>query len=104
MVASPLETSSLRGSGTSHSGMATSMCAPASTVAMVSGGVPARTVTTTCWGASRPGEAMAADRSRPAASVLAARPAPGGQSWPGPAASTSAARPSGIRSAVAPVK
>ena len=108
MVASPLETSSLRGSGTSHSGMATSMCAPASTVAMVSGGVQARTVATTCWGASSPGEATAAAASRAAASVLAARPAPGGQSWPGPSASTSAstsaARASGIRTVVAPVK
>ena len=112
MVASPLETRSLRGSGTSHSGMATSMCAPASTVAMVSGGVPPRTVATTCCGASRPGEATDAAASRAAASVLAARPAAGGQSWPGPLASTSAspsastcaARASGIRTAVAPVK
>ena len=104
MVASPLETSSLCGSGTSHSGMATSMCAPASTVAMVSGGVQARTVATTCWGASRPGEATAADASRAAASV-----------WPrvrhlaasrgrDRSASTSSAWASGIRSVVAPVK
>jgi len=104
MVASPLETSSRRGSGTSHSGMATSMCAPASTVAMVCGGVCARTVATTCCGASRPGAATAVAMSRPAASARAARPAPGGHSWPGPAASTSSARVSGIRSAVAPVK
>jgi hypothetical protein len=104
MVASPLEVRSRRGSGTSHSGIATSMCAPASTVAMVSAGVQARAVATTCCGASSPGEATATAASRAAASALAARPTPGGQSWPGPAASTRDAWGSGIRNSAAPVK
>ena len=107
MVARPLETSSLPGSGTSHSGIATSMCAPASTVAMVSGGAQARAVATTCCGASRPGAATAAAASRRAASCRAARPASGGHSCPGGrevcAASTSAAAAIGRLSAVAPV-
>ena len=103
MVARPLEVSSRRGPGTSHSGMATSMCAPASTAAMVSGGVQARAVATTCCGASRPGAAAAVAASRRAASRLAARPAPGAQSWPGARASTSAAAAIGRLSPVAPV-
>ncbi len=79
----------MRGPGTSHSGIATSMCAPASTVAMVSGGAQARAVATTCCGASRPGPASrpgaatAAAASRRAASCFAARPASGGQSGAG---------------------
>ena len=89
MVARPLEMSSRPGSGTSHNGIATSMCAPASTVAIVSAGVPARTVRTTCWGVSRPGaagggavtpSAVPAARSLRVASSLAARPASSGQS------------------------
>ena len=105
MVARPLEVSSRRGPGTSHSGMATSMCAPASTVAMVSGGAQARAVATTCCGASRPGAAVAAAASRRAASAFAARPASGGHSMvpPGPAASTPSASSIGMVSSVAPV-
>ena len=105
MVARPLEVSSSFGWGTSHSGMAASMCAPASTVAMVSGGAQARAVATTCCGASRPGTATAAAASRRAASALAARPASAGQSMvpPGSAASTSSASASGMVSSVAPV-
>ena len=107
MVARPLEMSSRRGWSTSHSGITASMCAPASTVAIVSGGVCARVTAATCCGASVPGAALAASASRRAASARAARPAPGAQRGPAAgaqAASSSMAAGSGAVRVVAPVK
>ena len=99
--------SSRPGWSTSHSGITASMCAPASTVAIVSGGVCARATAATCCGASVPGAAMAAWPSRRAVSARAARPAPGvqrGRVAGAQAASRSMAAGSAAVRMVAPVK
>ena len=79
IVASPLEASSRYGSLTGHSGMATSMWAPASTVAIVSGGVWARTVVTTSCGVT-PARRGGGRPAQPAGRAdFAAAPAASGQ-------------------------
>ena len=105
IVARPLEISRRRGSVTSHNGMTASMCAPASTVTIVSGGACSRTTVTTCTGDREPGRAAVVSDKRSADWVLASWPALGGQScsrWF--LASTLMAAGSGMSRAVAPGK